>query len=173
MRIRKSRSGPGAHRRNGESFGDAEKAVSSIQPTAGGPLGGGEVVLDEVLPEPASDKQIMQKLTSLNDFIDQHIRHSKAYHTEPIKSSEAVVLQSITNSGIKVNPGLSSHQLTALLLNPSTRADAICHVISWVIFSNIDWMSPSKALLFPEHITAFLLQIPPVEWSARGSQEGT
>jgi hypothetical protein len=131
------------------------------------------VVLDDVLPEPAPDKQITQKLASLNDFIDQHVSHSKVYYTGSIQSSESAVLQSIIHSGMKENPDLPARQLATLLLKPSTRIDAICHVISWVIFSNIDWTAPSNASLFPEHISAFLRRIPPVEQGTRGSQEGT
>jgi hypothetical protein len=127
------------------------------------PCGNGEIILNHILPEPASDTQIKGQLASLNNSIDGHVRDSQVYFWRAIKSDVDKLSESIRNSGMKTNPRVTARRLAALLLEPSSRAHAIRYLIAWVIFSNMDSTSPTRAALFPDHITAFLRSIPPVE----------
>ncbi|KAF2183183.1 hypothetical protein K469DRAFT_711155 [Zopfia rhizophila CBS 207.26] len=86
--------------------------------------------VDNLLPQPVEDGAITKELSRIRDNIKNHVR--AYYHFDAVPATE---IEESKLTDLATASGLSTSALINVILNPSTRAEAIRLFIAWVAMS--------------------------------------
>lgn len=139
------------------------KLYGSDIPKTHGP--DGDLVLDHFLLDGAPDNEIVMEMRALNDLIHQHVENH--YFLNPTRADVSVLSQSLVNLGF----ARKSEAIAAFCREPRTRYSGLRHVISQVVFRNLDVNSPSSLSLLPSPVAGFTQSMPSLS-SRNKSTEG-
>lgn len=110
--------------------------------------------LNHVLLDATPDREIEAELRALGHLIDQHVE--KYYHLDPVHD---VSILSDHLAPLGVFPH-GTEAIAGVCAKPMSRQTGLRHVISQVIFKNLDIYSYSALSLLPVPLGAFLDSIP-------------
>ncbi|KAF4338889.1 hypothetical protein FBEOM_7220 [Fusarium beomiforme] len=109
--------------------------------------------LNQFLLEATPDKEIQAELRSLSELIYQHVENY--YRGPQIQADPAEVAQSLIHIGYATEAsGLQADTVAAICLNPKTSPIGLRHVLSHVIFRNLDFSSSSSLSMLPLAVAA-------------------
>ena len=118
------------------------------------------VKLENVVLQPAPDKDILSDLGRLEDIIRQHVE--ALYHSDPVGVKLTTLAHALSALGISQDlSGFHAETVAGWCLKPGTRSGALKHVISHVLFRTIDWNSPGPLTLLPQPAVSFVTSIRP------------
>ncbi|KAH7347848.1 hypothetical protein B0T11DRAFT_145257 [Plectosphaerella cucumerina] len=130
-------------------------------------LGGSGIQLAHFLLDATSDAEMAAEVRSLGQLIQQHVESS--YHSQKAQVSRRDLTQAAVNLGLDQGGSLSADVIVSLALDTRTRQIALQHVLSFVLFSSIDFGTRSRLSMLPAPIAALLQSMPPAE---RGKANG-
>jgi hypothetical protein len=130
-------------------------------------LGGSGIQLAHFLLDATPDAEMATEVRSLGQLIQQHVESS--YHSQKVQVSRRDLTQAAINLGLDQGGSLSADVIVSLALDTRTRQIALQHVLSFVLFSSIDFGTRSRLSMLPAPIAAFLQSMPPAE---RGKANG-
>ena len=109
--------------------------------------------IDDMLPQPVADDDIIDSLSKIRDNIKNHAR--SYYHSDPVPTSEIdeAALQVVADC-----TGVSTALLVHSLLNPLTRLAAIRLVLGCIILSRCD--EECDPSLLPRQLADLAILIP-------------
>ncbi|RGP79354.1 hypothetical protein FLONG3_2509 [Fusarium longipes] len=117
--------------------------------------------LENVILQPAPDKDILSNLIRLDDIITQHAE--TVYHFEPVDVKVAALAQALTAVGYRETlSGVHIETVASWCIQTDTRFGALRHVLSHILFSTIDWNYPGPLTLLPKPAVMFLNSIHPI-----------
>lgn len=146
-------------------------AAASPLSSVGPPPPPDQLQLSQFLLDTVPDKDISGELGALNQLIQNHVENH--YHLQPAQANPAALAQALANLGLDDQSSSAGvDTLVALALDPRTRLAAIRHVVSFVVFSSVDFGARSRLSMLPPPVAAFLQSVPPAEHQ-RGNVEGT
>ena len=117
--------------------------------------------LENVILQPAPDKEIISGLSRLDDIIRQHVE--TVYHFEPVDVKVTTLAHSLSAIGYNERlSGLQVETVATWCIQTETRCEALRHVLSHVLFRSIDWNSPGDLTLLPKPALSFLNSIRPI-----------
>lgn len=131
--------------------------------------GGSGIQLAHFLLDATPDGEMAAEVHSLGQLIQQHVE--SAYHTQRVQVERHELAQAAANLGLGQGSGssLGADDVASLALDPRTRHLALQHVLSFVLFTSIDFGARSRLSMLPSPIAAFLQSVPPPE---RGQANG-
>ncbi|KAK8022091.1 hypothetical protein PG993_012858 [Apiospora rasikravindrae] len=122
--------------------------------------------LDQVLMDARPDRELVAELRSLDRSIRRHVEEH--YHTQPVQGdgniSPEELAQVLVKLGVDDKPDeggdaqqqtLLANRLTLLALDPSTRSQALRHIIMRVAFGSTALRSSSSISMLPPFVAAF------------------
>lgn len=127
--------------------------------------------LDQFLPIPTSDKELISELRSLGYLIQQHVEDN--YDLSPVTQSDKALSQALKELGLaSTSKGIPTpERLARLAVEPETRHATLQHIISRVLFDSISVESTGRFSMLPPSVSSFIRDMPPCE-EHLGNQEG-
>ncbi|KAJ4136579.1 hypothetical protein NW768_004196 [Fusarium equiseti] len=117
--------------------------------------------LENLILQPAPDKQIISEVGRLDDIIRQHVE--TVYHFEPADVKATTLAQALTSIGYSESlSGLHVETVASWCIETDTRCATLRHVLSHILFSAMDWNSPGSLTLLPKPAVDFMNSIRPI-----------
>jgi hypothetical protein len=126
-----------------------------------------QIDISQFLLDGSSDEDIASELHSLSDLIYQHVENH--YHLRPVRIDSYTLAQKFAQIGLTKASGWGPDAIAALCIDIKSRHAGLRHVISQILFQNIDINIPGPLSLLPPSISAFLQTRPVINSSYRKS----